>query len=75
MEITKVVKPFIRRGRPYTFGNIVYIMIYTGKVHHWYIVLYNHRWKLKALILNIFTSGRHCPLVSQAAYSRRSNSC
>ncbi len=26
MEITKVVKPFIRRGWPNTFGNIVYIM-------------------------------------------------
>ncbi len=25
MEITKVVKPFIRRGWPNTFGNIVYI--------------------------------------------------
>ncbi len=24
MEITKVVKPFIRRGSPNTFGNIVY---------------------------------------------------
>ncbi len=24
MEITKVVKPFIRRGWPNTFGNIVY---------------------------------------------------
>ncbi len=28
MEITKVVKPFIRRGWPYTFGNIVYILEY-----------------------------------------------
>ncbi len=28
MEITKVVKPFIRRGRPSTFGNIV--CIHTG---------------------------------------------
>ncbi len=27
MEITKVVKPFIRRGWPNTFGNIVYIII------------------------------------------------
>ncbi len=27
MEITKVVKPFIRRGRPNTFGNIVYLSI------------------------------------------------
>ncbi len=26
MEITKVVKPFIRRGRPNTFGNIVYVL-------------------------------------------------
>ncbi len=26
MEIIKVVKPFIRRGWPNTFGNIVYIM-------------------------------------------------
>ncbi len=26
MEITKVVKPFIRRGWPNTFGNIVYIV-------------------------------------------------
>ncbi len=25
MEITKVVKPFIRKGWPNTFGNIVYI--------------------------------------------------
>ncbi len=25
MEITKVVKPFIRRGKPNTFGNIVYM--------------------------------------------------
>ncbi len=25
MEIIKVVKPFIRRGWPNTFGNIVYI--------------------------------------------------
>ncbi len=25
MEITKVVKPFIRRGWPNTFGNIVYV--------------------------------------------------
>ncbi len=24
MEITKVVKPFIRKGGPNTFGNIVY---------------------------------------------------
>ncbi len=28
MEITKVVKPFIRRGWPKTFANIVYIYIY-----------------------------------------------
>ncbi len=27
MEITKEVKPFIRRGWPNTFGNIVYIYI------------------------------------------------
>ncbi len=27
MEITKVVKPFIRRGWPNTFGNIVYITL------------------------------------------------
>ncbi len=26
MEITKVVKPFIRRGWPNTFGNIVYLV-------------------------------------------------
>ncbi len=25
MEIIKVVKPFIKRGRPNTFGNIVYL--------------------------------------------------
>ncbi len=25
MKITKVVKPFIRNGRPNTFGNLVYI--------------------------------------------------
>ncbi len=25
MEITKIVKPFIRRGWPNTFGNIVYL--------------------------------------------------
>ncbi len=24
MEITKVVKPFIKKGSPNTFGNIVY---------------------------------------------------
>ncbi len=28
MEIAKVVKPFIRRGWPNTFGNIVYIQIH-----------------------------------------------
>ncbi len=28
MEITKVDKPFIRRGWPNTFANIVYIYIY-----------------------------------------------
>ncbi len=28
MEITKVVKPFIRKGWPNTFGNIVYIYKY-----------------------------------------------
>ncbi len=27
MEITKVVKPFIRRGCPNTFGKIVYMEI------------------------------------------------
>ncbi len=27
MEMTKAVKPFIRRGWPNTFGNIVYIVI------------------------------------------------
>ncbi len=27
MEITKGVKPFIRRGWPNTFGNIVYVGI------------------------------------------------
>ncbi len=26
MEMTKVVKPFIRRGWPNTFGNIVYVL-------------------------------------------------
>ncbi len=36
MEITKVVKPFIRRGWPNTFGNIVYIYIYI------YIYIYLH---------------------------------
>ncbi len=29
MEITKVIKPFIKRGWPNTFGNIVYIYIDT----------------------------------------------
>ncbi len=28
MEITKVVKPFIKRGWPNTFRKIVYILIY-----------------------------------------------
>ncbi len=28
MEITKVVKPFIRRGWLNTFGNIVYVYVY-----------------------------------------------
>ncbi len=28
MEITKVVKPFIRRGRPNTFGNMVHICVH-----------------------------------------------
>ncbi len=28
MEITEVVKSFIRRGWPITFGNIVYIQIH-----------------------------------------------
>ncbi len=28
MEITKVVKPFIRRGWPNTFGNIVCVCVY-----------------------------------------------
>ncbi len=28
MEIAKVVKPFIRRGWPNTFGNIEYIQIH-----------------------------------------------
>ncbi len=27
MENTKVVKPFIRRGWPNTFGNIVYVCV------------------------------------------------
>ncbi len=33
MEMTKVVKPFIRRGCPNTFGNIVYnnIIVVNGK--------------------------------------------
>ncbi len=34
MEITKVVKPFIKRGWPNTFGNIVYIHSYK------YIIVY-----------------------------------
>ncbi len=33
MEISKVVKPFIKRGRPNNFGNIVY-------VNHIYIYIY-----------------------------------
>ncbi len=33
MEMTKVVKPFIRSGRPNTFGNIVYITDH-GRNHH-----------------------------------------
>ncbi len=32
MEITKVVKPFIRRGAN-TFGNIVYIITYSWHEH------------------------------------------
>ncbi len=33
MEIIKVVKPFIRRGWPNTFGNIVYIsLIFSGRI-------------------------------------------
>ncbi len=37
MEITKVVKQFIKKGRPNTFGNIVYfrfITFSTCKVKH-----------------------------------------
>ncbi len=32
MEITKVVKPFVRRGWPNTFGNIVYLYISAVKI-------------------------------------------
>ncbi len=32
MEITKVVKPFITRGWPNTFGNIVYFYTYMVKL-------------------------------------------
>ncbi len=34
MEITKVVKPFIRRGRPNTFGNIVYMYSTFSKIYY-----------------------------------------
>ncbi len=40
MEITKVVKPFIRRGWPNTFGNIVYLHFTFIHVYIWlYIFL------------------------------------
>ncbi len=35
MEITKVVKPFIRRGWPNTFGYIVYVYIYICNIEHY----------------------------------------
>ncbi len=35
MEITKVVKLFIKRGRPITFGNIMYVCsIWSGAVQN-----------------------------------------
>ncbi len=34
MEITKVVKPFIRRGWPNTFGNIVHVGRYSTTYCH-----------------------------------------
>ncbi len=36
MENTKVVKPFIKRGRPNTFGNIVYMRVCVC-VRIWYL--------------------------------------
>ncbi len=38
MENTKVVKPFIRRGWPNTFGNIVYICLHFKASYIWYIL-------------------------------------
>ncbi len=38
MEITKVVKPFIRRGCPNTFGNIVYVVNDGSCDHSWQIM-------------------------------------
>ncbi len=34
MEITKVVKPFIRRGWPNTFANIVYKVIWENSQNY-----------------------------------------
>ncbi len=52
MEITKVVKPFIRRGWPNTFDNIVYIIcIYLViKINYWNQVEMNIRIKLLQLL-------------------------
>ncbi len=40
MEITKVVKPFIRRGWPNTFGNIVYVCVCVYVCMYIYIYIY-----------------------------------
>ncbi len=44
MEMTKVVKPFIRRVLPNTFGNIVYIQYISYNINYvlnWLIYTYN----------------------------------
>ncbi len=41
MEINKVVKPFIRRGWPNTFGNIVYI-----SMCEYLVIMYLHKEEL-----------------------------
>ncbi len=60
MEIAKIVKPFIRRGWPNTFGNIVYhqhenaFIIYPDIVAKWLFLCKKHILPMYMFIFNIW---------------------
>ncbi len=54
MEITKVVKNFIRRGWTNTFANLVYVCMYVCVCVCIYIYIYSGKWAKQNYKCNTF---------------------